>query len=405
MTRKTTHEEYIAKVKEIHPNIEVLEEYINARTKILHKCKTCGHEWMAKPSGILVGYGCAKCAKVKKLTHDEYEKRAEEINPNIEVLDEYINMQTKILHKCKVCGYEWDVKPNDIATGHGCPICSKKVIGSPPEYKNSIWASEYKEYFSKYITEEQMKSYMPHSTKKVEAKCPNCKRYKKISPSVLLGNGLGCICGDGISYPNKFIYSMLNQLNIEMICEYSPKWANRKKYDVYIPKLNCIIENHGAQHYKDAPTIFGTTYEYQKQNDDEKKQSAIKNGIKKYIVINCKKSNKDWIKQSVIDSKLLDIIGVSESEIDWDECDRFATSNMIKEISNLWNEGMCVKQILEKVPLKRSAVYNCLNKAAKLSMCDYDGKLSKKRTYMYKEKLKKENKICLEFLTNKRASG
>lgn len=390
--KKITHKEYIVKVEKMHPNIEVLERYINAHTKILHKCKTCGHEWMSKPSSILVGYGCAKCAKVKKLTHDEYKKKVEETSSNIEVVEEYINMCTKILHKCKICGHEWNAKPSDIVTGHGCPICSKRAIGNSPEYKNSIWASEYKKYFSRYMTEEQMKKYMPHSDKKIEVKCPNCNKRKEISPNTLLRNGLGCICGDGISYPNKFVYFLLKQLNIEIKLEFSPKWANKKKYDIYIPSLNCIIENHGKQHYEDGYGMYSTTYETQKRNDQYKESLARNNGINNYIIIDCRYSNKDWIRQSVVNSGLLNIIGSTESEINWHNCDEFATSNLVKVASELWNSGMCTIQIRDKMKLSKSSINNYLNKGAKLLMCNYTGELSRQRTREYRNKTKSLNR-------------
>lgn len=339
----------------------------------------------------------------RKLTHEEYIVKVKNTNPYIEVLGRYINMHTKILHKCKICKHEWSVKPSDIVNKHGCPICSKRIIGNSPEYKNSIWASEHRDYFAKYITEEQMKIYMPYTNKKIEMVCPDCGEHKMTSPNTLLRNGLGCICGDGISYPNKFIYSMLKQLDIEIILEYSPEWANRKQYDIYIPNLKCIVENHGAQHYKDGFTMFNKTYEIEKQNDKEKRQIAKENGIKNYIVIDCRNSNKEWIKQSVLNSELINIIGFSEADIDWDKCDKFAVSNMVKEISDLWNKGMCVEQIIEKVPLKRSAVYNCLNKGAKLLMCDYSNSLSRKRTKAYKQR--KENELWLESMIMRDING
>ena len=40
-----------------------MEEYINSKTKILHKHKICGLEWRVMPSNILRGQGCPKCIK------------------------------------------------------------------------------------------------------------------------------------------------------------------------------------------------------------------------------------------------------------------------------------------------------------------------------------------------------
>lgn len=374
-----THKEYVEEVAKVNSNIKVVGEYVGARIKILHRCEIDGYEWYAYPFDIVRGIGCPKCAsnsvgyKIKK-THDEYVKNLALINHNIEVIGRYVNARTPILHKCKIDGYEWIVRPNNILSGQSCPICSGKAIGQPPEYKNSIWASEYKEMFSKYLTEEQMKTNMPHSHKKINAICPECGKYKMISPDRIL-KGFGCICGDGISYPNKFMYSLLDQINIDFQTEYSPKWVNGKRYDFYIPSINCIIENHGIQHYdKGFEFIGGRTIEEEHENDEYKKCAANQNGVNSYIVIDCKKSTKEWIKQSVMQSRLSILLNFNAESINWKECEEFATSNLIKIASDLWNRDLTVKEIVSKLKVSISTVRNYLRRADSLGWCNYPKK-------------------------------
>jgi hypothetical protein len=59
----------------------------------------------------------------KKLTCEEYIDRVSDINQNIEVLGEYAGTNMKILHRCKIDGYEWYATPNNMLNGHGCPVC------------------------------------------------------------------------------------------------------------------------------------------------------------------------------------------------------------------------------------------------------------------------------------------
>ena len=47
--KKKTHEEYVVEVAKANPNIEVIGTYINIKTKILHRCKIDGYEWYATP--------------------------------------------------------------------------------------------------------------------------------------------------------------------------------------------------------------------------------------------------------------------------------------------------------------------------------------------------------------------
>ena len=160
---------------------------------------------------------------MRKKTHNEYIVELAEKNPNIEAVEEYIGANIQILHRCKICGYgsnkEWAPTPNHVLQGGRCPVCTHKIIGPSPEYKNSIWASEYRKIAEYYgVTEYQMKTIMPMSKKKIEVTCPICGYKKLISPHNLFCQGFSCSkCSDGISYPEKFIMSLLNQLNISYV--------------------------------------------------------------------------------------------------------------------------------------------------------------------------------------------
>lgn len=307
-----------------------------------------------------------------KMTHEEYISKLAKVNPNIEVIGTYIKSGIKIAHKCKLDDYEWDVTPNNILRGHGCPVCSGRTIGKAPEYKNSIFSSEYKEYFSKYLTEEQMKLYTPHSSKVIKIKCPDCGKYKNISIDVLSRGSLCCTCGDGQSYPNKFMYSLLNQLDIDYIHEYSPDWAYDKRYDIYIPSLSCIIENHGEQHYKDK-TGFELTLKQQQENDFNKEAMAIANGIKYYIVIDCRKSEIKWIKNSIMKSILPDIIHFNEEDIDWKRCSADAIKNVVKEVCEYYKENKISTALLAtKFKISQTSVIDYLKKGNKIGWCVFN---------------------------------
>lgn len=124
---KKTNEEYVKEVSIINSNIDVMEDYINAKTNILHKCKICGYKWMAAPTNILKGKGCPQCAGLKRRNHEEYVKTVSIINPNIIVIGTYVNARTKIMHRCLICGTEWNTSPYVITSGHGCPVCNHSL--------------------------------------------------------------------------------------------------------------------------------------------------------------------------------------------------------------------------------------------------------------------------------------
>lgn len=121
--RRKTHDVFLEEMQALHPNIEVLSEYINSHTKVLCRCKIDGHEWYSSPPNLLTGKGCAKCGNSIKKTHKEFVSEMSITNPNIEIIGTYNTARTKILARCKICGREWCINPTDLLKGVGC--CSK----------------------------------------------------------------------------------------------------------------------------------------------------------------------------------------------------------------------------------------------------------------------------------------
>lgn len=235
---KRTHEDYVREVKEINPNIEVIGKYINAKIKIKHKCLVCNNTWECLPCNILSGHGCKKCSsrntgeKLTK-THSEYVDDLYLVNPNIEVVEEYQNSIVKILHRCKVDGYEWLAKPQNILSGKGCPKCSKR-------YKRTI--DEYTKELSIVSPSIELIGGYKNITTKAIYKCKICNHVWSTIPEVTL-RGCGCpICG------NKIISEKLSKTHEQYIAELSSKNPNVEVLEIYkganTPiKHRCKIDN------------------------------------------------------------------------------------------------------------------------------------------------------------------
>lgn len=127
------HNDFIEALSILKPNIKPLELYIDRKTKIEVMCEICGHQWRVSPNSLLnnkKGNGCPNCARINNTkSHQQYIDEVKAINPNIQVIGEYKNSSTKIKVKCLInnCEYEWDVYPNSILQGHGCPKCAGQV--------------------------------------------------------------------------------------------------------------------------------------------------------------------------------------------------------------------------------------------------------------------------------------
>ena len=169
------------------------------------------------------------------------------------------------------------------------------------------------------------------SNQRIYPICPNCKNQSKKSvmiKSLYQMKSFQCICNDNISYGEKFFISFLEQLNIDFIHQYSLKGL-RKIYDFYIPSLNAIVEIHGEQHYIDVP-FFEVTHQKEQENDELKMQYALSHGISKYIIVDARNSNKEWLKEHILSTELSELFDCTG--IDWDTCHRFTLKSRIVEV-------------------------------------------------------------------------
>lgn len=123
--KQLSHNDHVAAIASVNPFVEVLEKIINVKQKIACRCNNCKNIWTTTPNDLKNGHGCPKCAGVAKLSHEEQIAAIAKINPNVEVLGEITGNKTKVSCLCKICGSEWCVTPNDIKNGRGCPKCAK----------------------------------------------------------------------------------------------------------------------------------------------------------------------------------------------------------------------------------------------------------------------------------------
>lgn len=128
MGKRKTHEEYVKEVALKNQNIEVVGKYSGVNKKITHRCLIDGYEWNVTPHNVLKGRGCPKCSNHIKRTNESYVKEVRSVNPNIEVLEKYINNTTPILHKCIIHNIEWNAYPCNILKGCGCKQCANELL-------------------------------------------------------------------------------------------------------------------------------------------------------------------------------------------------------------------------------------------------------------------------------------
>ena len=62
-----TNKDIKQRVKDKHgKNIKVVSKFISWKDKLTFSCTICNHVWNVKPQGVLNGTGCPECAKIRR---------------------------------------------------------------------------------------------------------------------------------------------------------------------------------------------------------------------------------------------------------------------------------------------------------------------------------------------------
>lgn len=282
------------------------------------------------------------------------------------------NNNKSYIVKCTIDGYINEVNEGCLIKGNGCPVCSNKIVvhGINDIATTNTWMIDY-------IVNEKDLLLAKSSNKKILLRCPYCGNKKMGSLSNLyMRHAIGCACGDGVSYPNKFMFNLLKQLNVYFETEYTPKWANGRRYDFYVPSKRLIIEmDGGLGHGNRIHSKSDISLEQSIYIDEYKDYQANNIGLS-VIRIECLESNLQYIKNKVLESELNNIFDLNV--IDWYQVEEFAVSNMVKKCCDIWHQGISLRYIGSQFGISPDTVRRYLKDGVKLGWCDYDSKTSNK---------------------------
>jgi predicted transcriptional regulator len=286
-------------------------------------------------------------------------------------------------YECLICGNKDKINEHSLKDRSGCNVCcvpSKKIlIGF-----NDIHTVD-SEFGKLFWNHEDGYKFTCNSNKKADFRCQNCgEKIKKKLINNVHRRGLSCSkCSDGISYPNKLMYNMLKQLDIEFETEYSPEWAvvtgrkiekinRRRRYDFSSEELNSTIEMHGKQHYIESfKYTESRTLEDEQENDRLKEKLHKENSNREYIIIKADISELEYIKQNILNSRLAELIDLID--VDWEKADRDSQKSLVKIACDLWNSGLSsVEKIAQTIKISKSPVTKYLKRGASMGWCNYN---------------------------------
>ena len=404
-TRSYTDEEYKkALFEKYHGNIENLEPYQSRSTSILHICHRHNYEYTSTPKSVLgAKYGCKYCMDEHR--SEMFSFSLEKVNQKIhdlvgdeyEIVGNYENTNTKTTFKHNAQNGEvhyFDIIPRSFFDKGARCYCEKGlnrlIVGI-----NDI-ATVRPDLVDLLYDKEDAYKYTATSKKKIKWVCPDCGEIIYAAVTDVTYNRLVCPrCSDGISYPNKFMFNSLLQIENELDFldrEYSPDWCKydyngtirQGKYDIYF-EINgkCyVVENDGGVGHGNAIINKKYNKEDTLMFDSIKDKLALEHGIE-VIRIDCNYAYNDdryeYILNNIMNSRLKDIIDLNK--IDFDLSNKQSLSSLIVKASELWNQGFTAGYIKKELRVCESTVSSYLKTASKIGLCnDYTPKKSLERS-------------------------
>lgn len=151
-------------------------------------CERCGNVWYTTPMSLMKGSGCPRCAKERRVMKrtsniDEFIRKFQEkhgINYDFSEA-KYVNAITKMAVICPSHG-KFFITPNDLLSGHGCPICSSSRLESEVRKilsENGIAFEEQKRFeWLRLKKPLSLDFYLPKQNIAIE--CQGIQHYKAI---------------------------------------------------------------------------------------------------------------------------------------------------------------------------------------------------------------------------------
>lgn len=140
---KMSHEEFVNKLKQIQPNLEVLSTYVNMKGPKINVRDNIGIEYLVGPQDLLEGKVPTLIVAVD--VNKAFELKARVVHGDVYDYSkvDYKKAKVNITISCKIHG-DWNLTPDWHLRGRGCPKCSRKIVDerlrlSPMGWSKNAW--------------------------------------------------------------------------------------------------------------------------------------------------------------------------------------------------------------------------------------------------------------------------
>lgn len=276
-------------------------EYDGVRSDLEYICQ-CGHKHKMPYYCFHRGQGrlCPKCAGSQKKTIEEVREIFKKEGCQL-ISTTYKWNRQKLTYIAR-CGHQHTIKASAFFEGEGrlCPICQDKI--------NRVNSRKYSESQQRIMLEKyncRLLIAAPTTNDKMKY-IASCGHETSMSIYYFLA-GYGHVCKNCYKRNNSVGESIIKQVldkhHIPYNVQYPIKTKGIQRFDFYLPRYNVAIEYNGKQHYE-AIAYFNSlkkqsSFEYQQQRDERKRQYCRDHGIKLIEI-----DGRNWSQQAMIDGSL-----------------------------------------------------------------------------------------------------
>lgn len=312
-----------------------------------------------------------------KLTYNELlQLRQEKLHskiPYLDIIDMDDGRHCKVTVRCRKCNDSATRRFDYLLEKSKCPCCETFNTADKERYTLTKIRPDVAELLK---NPSKGSLYSPASMEHEDFICPVCHSEINTSIRQVCRKGLYCPrCAKTNSYPNRFMFAILQSLKIDFEREYSPEFIKPMRYDFYfiVNEQPVIIEMDGGFHKTDNK-MRELTYEDIVAIDKYKTDMAVKHGID-VIRIDCAYKRIDYrfefIKDNILSSNLSQYVDLNT--IDFDECNKVALIPEIKQVCEMWDNGTHDMEELRKIfKITQITLLKYLKSGQDAGICTYN---------------------------------
>lgn len=319
-----------------------------------------------------------------RLSPEEYKKRFDDMySDKYELVSKYTINTQPITIMCKRCKNTFTrSRASNVTNGNyplTCPYCNpKKVTNITIIGLDDLWTTD-PHVANLLLNKDDGYKYGRGSSNVLMFKCPICGNVVSKQINAVVKPGFSCnYCGDGYSYPNKFMMGVLDRFGVNFIPEFRIG-DNPFRYDFYFnyKGVDYLVEMDGAFGHGCTNTK-SLTKQQQIDIDNQKDKLAKSNGFK-IVRIDCKYNNChpdkrfEYVYSHIKSSDVSFILnGISEDEIKNIDhhCNHYSK---LLDFVNVWNnEKRSYDYVMNKLHITKHTVLDYAKRSISLGLINVD---------------------------------